>query len=96
MDALVRSMSQLRAGDLIDYTGVWHAKQAGLELLFARFTQQPEPPGFAAFVAAQGEALQNFATFSATQAAIDGTVEGCVLCHGAGRIYDVKTMHGVK
>lgn len=39
---------------------------------------------------------QNFATFSATQATIDGTVEGCVLCHGAGRIYDVKTMHGVK
>lgn len=39
---------------------------------------------------------QNFATFSATQATIDGNVEGCVLCHGAGRTFDVKTVHGVK
>ena len=39
---------------------------------------------------------QNGATFSATQATIDAAVEGCVLCHGAGRVFDVKTVHGVK
>jgi OmcA/MtrC family decaheme c-type cytochrome len=39
---------------------------------------------------------QNGGSFGATQAAIDGTVEGCVLCHGAGRVFDVKTVHGVK
>lgn len=65
IDVLVRSASQLRKGDLIDYTGVWRAKQAALELLFARFKQQPEPPGFAAFAAHHGEALENFALFSA-------------------------------
>jgi 4-alpha-glucanotransferase len=65
IDALARRASQLRAGDLIDYTGVWRAKQAALEMLFARFGQKPEPPDFATFVAAQGEALENFALFSA-------------------------------
>ena len=65
IDALIRSASQLRAGELIDYTGAWRAKQAGLELLFARFRQQPEPQGFAEFVTARGEALENFALFSA-------------------------------
>lgn len=65
IDALVRSASQLRKGDFVDYTGVWRAKKAGLELLFARFKQQPEPPGFKAFVAHHSEALQNFALFSA-------------------------------
>ena len=35
--------------------------------------------------------------FSATQATLNGSVvEGCSLCHGAGRIFDVKTVHGVR
>jgi hypothetical protein len=34
--------------------------------------------------------------FSATQATLDTSVEGCVLCHGSGRIFDVKVVHGVK
>ena len=34
--------------------------------------------------------------FSATQAAlVAGAPEGCVLCHGAGSVFDVKTVHGV-
>jgi 4-alpha-glucanotransferase len=65
IDELAKSASSLRAGDLIDYTGVWRVKQAGLEALFARFRQKPEPPEFAEFVAAQGEALEHFALFSA-------------------------------
>ncbi len=65
IDALMRSASRLREGDLIDYTGVWRAKRAGLELLFDRFKQQPKPFGFAEFVAHHGEALKNFALFSA-------------------------------
>jgi len=65
IDELIRSAARLRAGDLVDYTGVWRAKQAGLEMLFARFRQRPEPPAFAEFVAAQGEALERFALFSA-------------------------------
>lgn len=36
-------------------------------------------------------------SFSATQSALTSSVnEGCVICHGAGRVFDVKTMHGVK
>lgn len=65
VDELIRSTARLRAGELIDYTGVWRAKQAGLEMLFARFKQRPEPPAFREFVAAQGEALERFALFSA-------------------------------
>jgi OmcA/MtrC family decaheme c-type cytochrome len=39
----------------------------------------------------------NGANFSATQATITSTVfENCELCHGAGRVFDVKTMHGVR
>lgn len=35
--------------------------------------------------------------FAATQAAINASAgEGCVLCHGEGRVFDVKTVHGVK
>lgn len=35
--------------------------------------------------------------FSATQAALQAaTAEGCVLCHGDGKVFDVKTVHGVK
>ncbi len=37
------------------------------------------------------------ASFSATQAALNTTVvENCTLCHGPGRVYDVKLMHRVK
>ena len=64
-DELAKSASRLRAGDLIDYTGVCRAKEAGLDVLFARFKQQPQPPEFAAFVAEQGDALEHFALFSA-------------------------------
>jgi len=36
-------------------------------------------------------------SFSATQATLNTTVvEMCSLCHGAGRAFDVKTVHGVK
>ena len=39
----------------------------------------------------------NGGMFSVTQATLDATVlEGCVLCHGAGRVFDVKAVHGVK
>jgi OmcA/MtrC family decaheme c-type cytochrome len=39
----------------------------------------------------------NGGVFSATQAAIAaGSPENCSFCHGAGRSYDVKTVHGVK
>ena len=65
IDELSRSASQLRSGNLIDYTGVWRAKKAGLETLFARFKARPEPTEFAAFVAEHGEALEHFALFSA-------------------------------
>ena len=65
IDELGKSASRLRAGDLIDYTGVRRAKEAGLEALFDRFKQQLHPPEFAAFVAEQGEALEHFALFSA-------------------------------
>ena len=35
--------------------------------------------------------------FSATQATLIGTVvEGCTICHGEGRVFDVKKVHGVK
>jgi OmcA/MtrC family decaheme c-type cytochrome len=36
-------------------------------------------------------------TFSATQANLNaGAGEGCTLCHGDGKVLDVKTVHGVK
>ena len=39
----------------------------------------------------------NGGNFSATQAVLNATVvEGCSLCHGAGKVFDVKTVHGVK
>ena len=39
----------------------------------------------------------NAANFSATQAAINvAAPEACSFCHGAGRVLDVKTVHGVK
>jgi len=39
----------------------------------------------------------NGGNFSATQAALNATVvEGCSLCHGAGKVFDVKTVHKVK
>jgi len=65
IDELTRSTPHLRATGIVDYTGVWHAKQAALMALFARFKQQPEPPEFTEFVANQGEALEHFALFSA-------------------------------
>ena len=39
----------------------------------------------------------NAANFSATQATIAAAApEACTFCHGAGRVLDVKTVHGVK
>jgi hypothetical protein len=36
----------------------------------------------------------NGGRFGATQAELaTGNGEGCVLCHGAGRVFDVKTVH---
>lgn len=36
-------------------------------------------------------------SFSATQSALGSSViEGCTLCHGEGRVFDVKTVHRVK
>jgi OmcA/MtrC family decaheme c-type cytochrome len=36
-------------------------------------------------------------TFSATQATLNtGVVENCAFCHGEGRVFDVKTVHGVQ
>lgn len=36
-------------------------------------------------------------SFSSTQAALNASAgEGCYICHGAGRVFDVKTVHGVK
>jgi 4-alpha-glucanotransferase len=65
VDELSRSASHLRSGDLIDYSGVWRAKKAGLEALFVRFKTKPESSEVAAFVVEQGEALEHFALFSA-------------------------------
>ncbi|MDP1900290.1 MAG: OmcA/MtrC family decaheme c-type cytochrome [Rubrivivax sp.] len=39
----------------------------------------------------------NGGSFSSTQAALGSAAgETCVLCHGAGKVFDVKTLHGVK
>ena len=36
-------------------------------------------------------------SFSATEATLNvGVVENCAFCHGDGRLFDVKTVHGVK
>ena len=50
------------AADSVDYTAVWAAKRSALEHRFAAFTRDP---GFDAFVAAGGQALQRFAVFQA-------------------------------
>ena len=35
--------------------------------------------------------------FSATESTLKATVvENCAFCHGDGRLFDVKTVHGVK
>jgi 4-alpha-glucanotransferase len=65
IDALAKSAAHLRASELIDYPEVWRAKLAGFEALFAMIRQQPEAAEFTRFVAAGGEALQQFALFSA-------------------------------
>jgi 4-alpha-glucanotransferase len=65
IDELQRSASRLRASPLIDYAGVWQAKLTALQTLFANLRQQPEPPELSHFVAEQGEALEQFALFSA-------------------------------
>jgi hypothetical protein len=39
---------------------------------------------------------QNGGLFSSTQAAIGTNIEQCVICHGPGRVVDVKVVHGVK
>jgi OmcA/MtrC family decaheme c-type cytochrome len=47
---------------------------------------------------AQSHMLLNGALFAATQATINTgvTLEACAICHGPGRIADVKVIHGVK
>jgi hypothetical protein len=37
----------------------------------------------------------NGGSFSATQATINATVENCTFCHGAGRVLNVKAVHGI-
>ena len=35
--------------------------------------------------------------FSATQATLNTlVVENCTFCHGDGRVFDVKSVHGIK
>jgi OmcA/MtrC family decaheme c-type cytochrome len=47
---------------------------------------------------AQSHMMLNGALFSATQAVINtgATLEACAICHGPGRVADVKVIHGVK
>jgi len=49
-------------------------------------------------VVAKSHMILNGAIFDATQAAIDasGTLEACAICHGPGRIADVKSVHDVE
>jgi len=65
IDELSRLVSSLRAGDLVDYTGVSRVKHAALEALFTRFKARPEPPEFSTFVMDEGEPLEHFALFCA-------------------------------
>jgi OmcA/MtrC family decaheme c-type cytochrome len=46
--------------------------------------------------AANTHMQQNGGLFSSTQAAIGANIEQCVICHGPGRVVDVKVVHGVK
>jgi len=46
--------------------------------------------------AANTHMQQNGGLFSSTQAAIGTNIEQCVICHGPGRVADVKVVHGVK
>jgi OmcA/MtrC family decaheme c-type cytochrome len=46
--------------------------------------------------AANTHMQDNGGLFSSTQAAIGTNVEQCVICHGPGRVVDVKVVHGVK
>jgi OmcA/MtrC family decaheme c-type cytochrome len=48
-------------------------------------------------VVARSHMVLNGALFDVTQTAIagSGTLEACAICHGPGRIADVKTVHGV-
>jgi OmcA/MtrC family decaheme c-type cytochrome len=46
--------------------------------------------------AANTHMQQNGGLFSATQAQIGANFEQCSLCHGPGRVADVKVVHGVK
>lgn len=64
-----------RAGDHIDYARVTQAKRRALEQAFAR---GGDGPGFDAFCAREGEALEDFATFEALSEWLVG--QG----HGAG------------
>ena len=54
----------------IDYPGVWREKSLALEALFAAGRDQD---GFRAFVAGEGSALRDFATFQALSDAMPGT-----------------------
>ena len=51
---------EVPAGDLVDYSRVWAAKQQALRTAFAQ-----APPALDAFIAAGGDALRDFATFTA-------------------------------
>jgi len=46
--------------------------------------------------AANTHMQQNGGLFSSTQAAIGANIEQCSICHGPGRVVDVKVVHGVK
>jgi OmcA/MtrC family decaheme c-type cytochrome len=48
-------------------------------------------------VVAKSHMMLNGALFDVTQATIagSGTLEACAICHGPGRVADVKTIHGV-
>lgn len=49
-----------------------------------------------ALAKAHMEDLFNGGNFSATQTTLQASVEQCAFCHGAGRTFDVKTVHNVK
>ena len=61
----------LRGGALVDYPQVWAAKRRVLAAAFAEFPA--DDPGFAAFIAAGGAALEGFASFTALAEQHDGT-----------------------
>lgn len=61
----------LRQGAVVDYPLVWAAKRRVLAAAFAEFPQ--DDPGFQAFIAGGGRALEDFATFTAIAEQQGGT-----------------------